>query len=342
MVTRLVASCLCSRRCMLTDKQKQLSQWIGRSLPGIPCTLHPPSTLLAPSQHPVSTRHPVNAYCTTTMRAASHCAIACCYSELCVQCTHLLPLPPPTVLQLLLLLPQRFQVSSVSSESLFTVVAIVFAVIIIAVASVLLLPHLLLLLLTSLLRPLLLMLLNIAWPVLAYPQCRRRRPAARQLVKRSSAVANSFWTPLQTLVQLPQPLSRDPSPPALPLLHWLCCFQALKNGTKQDEGHRCGNGNVICSLVHLQKPSLALSFSPSLTLPLPFSLPLTVSKPFQSICCSDALAFWSFSAGITIIYYMHYIASARMAWEISRGSIGSRNHDLGGRISTPKQNLCLP
>lgn len=47
----------------------------------------------------------------------------------------------PTVLQLLLLLPQRFQVSSVSSESLFTVVAIVFAVIIIAVASVLLLPH---------------------------------------------------------------------------------------------------------------------------------------------------------------------------------------------------------
>lgn len=92
----------------------------------------------------------------------------------------------PTVLQLLLLLPQRFQVSSVSSESLFTVVAIVFAVIIIAVASVLLL------LLTSLLRPLLLMLLNIAWPVLAYPQCRRRRPAARQLVKRSSAVANSF------------------------------------------------------------------------------------------------------------------------------------------------------
>lgn len=98
----------------------------------------------------------------------------------------------PTVLQLLLLLPQRFQVSSVSSESLFTVVAIVFAVIIIAVASVLLLPHLLLLLLPSFLRPLLLMLLNIAWPVLAYPQCRRRRPAARQLVKRSSAVANSF------------------------------------------------------------------------------------------------------------------------------------------------------
>lgn len=78
----------------------------------------------------------------------------------------------PTVLQLLLL-PQRFQVSSVSSESLFTVVAIVFAVIIIAVASVLLLPHLLpllLLLFPSLLRPLLLMLLNIAWPVLAYPQ----------------------------------------------------------------------------------------------------------------------------------------------------------------------------
>lgn len=73
---------------------------------------------------------------------------------------------------------------------MFTVVAIVFAVIIIAVASVLRLPHLLLLLL--LLLPLLLMLLNIAWPVLAYPQCRRRRPAARQLVKRSSAVANSF------------------------------------------------------------------------------------------------------------------------------------------------------
>lgn len=72
---------------------------------------------------------------------------------------------------------------------MFTVVAIVFAVIIIAVASVLRLPHLLLLLL---LLPLLLMLLNIAWPVLAYPQCRRRRPAARQLVKRSSAVANSF------------------------------------------------------------------------------------------------------------------------------------------------------
>lgn len=69
---------------------------------------------------------------------------------------------------------------------------------------------------------------------------------------------------------------------------------------------------------------------------------LTVSKPFQSICCSEALAFWSFSAGITIIYYMHYIGRARMAWEISRGSIGSRNHDLGGRISTPKQNLCLP
>lgn len=108
-------------------------------------TLHP-----APSWHPVSTLHPVNAYCTTTMRAASHCAIACCYSELCVQCTHLLlqpPLPLPAVLQLLLLLPQRFQVSSVSSESLFTVVAIVFAVIIIAVASVLRLPHLLLLLL---------------------------------------------------------------------------------------------------------------------------------------------------------------------------------------------------
>lgn len=130
------------------------------------------------------------------MRAASHCAIACCYSELCVQCTHLLlqpPLPLPAVLQLLLLLPQRFQVSSVSSESLFTVVAIVFAVIIIAVASVLLLPHLLpLLLLLLLLLPLLLMLLNIAWPVLAHPQCRRRRPAARQLVKRSSAVANSF------------------------------------------------------------------------------------------------------------------------------------------------------
>lgn len=74
---------------------------------------------------------------------------------------------------------------------MFTVVAIVFAVIIIAVASVLRLPHLLPLLLLLLLL-LLLMLLNIAWPVLAYPQCRRRRPAARQLVKRSSAVANSF------------------------------------------------------------------------------------------------------------------------------------------------------
>lgn len=80
---------------------------------------------------------------------------------------HLPPLPslhPPAVLHLILLLPLRFQVSSVSSESLFTVVAIVFAVIIIAVASVLrlrLLPLLLLLLS--------LVFLNIAWPALAYP-----------------------------------------------------------------------------------------------------------------------------------------------------------------------------
>jgi len=70
--------------------------------------------------------------------------------------------------------------------------------------------------LLSLFLLLLLLLLNITWPALPYPSCCVLRPSW-QLVKRSSAVANSFWTPLQTLVQPRSYLDKSLQPPFSPL-----------------------------------------------------------------------------------------------------------------------------